>query len=326
MRRIMAIAVGTALVVAGCGGDPESSKPPPSTTVTAPTDQPTTPSPAPTSTEPPATTPTQSTLSPVGYKKAIANSETNLVRGVQRVMNAPTLAAFDEARGQLEDAVERQRQELTDLQPPQSARAGHEEALTAFNRFPANVRANVAKSGETKTGCGLPKAEAVRLYQAKTGIRASIVELSQAVNKGLGKGMNFGVRMTPPALKPPPQMTGRGANGQIIQRSGPRGSGTLQITNNGSADVVVVVANSVPRQPQVTVYVRHDSNATVRGIRGSYWVFFKSGSAWDGVSRQFTEGCSFAKYDDRFDGKFDWTIKLSPVIGGNASTSDVDPF
>ncbi|TDC17411.1 hypothetical protein [Kribbella albertanoniae] len=323
MRRVMAVAIGTALVVAGCSSEPESSKPLPSTTLTTPTDQPTTPAPTP---PPSSTTPTQTSLSPVGYKKALANSETNLVRGVQRVMNAPTLAAFDQARAQLEDAIERQRQDLGELQPPQSARSGHEGALTAFNRFPASVTSNLAKSGETKTGCGLPKAGAVRLYQAKTGIRASIVELSQEVNKSLGKGMNFGLRMTPPALKPPPQMTGRGTNGQIIQRAGSRGAGMLQIKNNGSADVVVVVATSVPRQPQVSIYVRHNSNATLRGIRGSYWVFFKSGSAWDGVSRQFTEDCSFSKYDDRFDGKFDWTVTLSPVIGGNASTSDVDPF
>ncbi len=323
MRRVMAVAVGTALVVAGCSSEPESSKPLPSTTITTPTDQPTTPAPTP---PPSSTTPTQTSLSPVGYKKALATSETNLVRGVQRVMNAPTLAAFDQARAQLEAAIARQRQDLGQLQPPQTARTGHSEALRAFDGYAQSVTTNLAKSGETKTGCGLPKAGAVRLYQAKTGVRASIVELSQEVNKSLGKGINFGLRMTPPALKPPPQMTGRGTNGQIIQRAGARGAGTLQIKNNGSADVVVVVANSVPRQPQVSIYVRHNSNATLRGIRGSYWVFFKSGSAWDGVSRQFTEGCSFSKYDDRFDGKFDWTVTLSPVIGGNASTSDVDPF
>jgi hypothetical protein len=265
-------------------------------------------------------------LSAVGYKKALANSETSLVRGVQRVMNAPTLAAFDQARAQLAAAIAGQRHALGQLNPPTSARTGHSQALVAFDQYAQTVTKNLAASGETKTGCGLPKAGAVRLYQAKTGIRTSIVQLSQEVNRSLGKGINYGLRMTPPALKAPPQMTGRGRNGQIIQRSGSRGAGTLQITNNGSVDVVVVVANSVPRQPQVSIYVRHDSKANLHGIRGSYWVFFKSGSAWDGVSRQFTEGCSFSKYDDRFDGKFDWTITLSPVIGGNASTSDVDPF
>ncbi|MFF1822151.1 hypothetical protein ACFVWG_32900 [Kribbella sp. NPDC058245] len=320
---MMAIAVGTALVVAGCSSEPESDKPPAPATVTTPTDQPTTPTPTP---EPPSAMPTTTSLSPVGYKKAIANSETNLVRGVQRVMNAPTLAAFDQARAQLEDAIRNQRQALGDLEPPASASSGHSQALIAFDRYAASVTANLATSGETKTGCGLPKAPAVRLYQAKTGIRTSIIELSKEVNRSLGKGINYGLRMTPPALTPPPQMTGRGSNGQIIQRAGSRGSGSLQITNNGSVDVVVVVATSVPRQPQASIYVRHDSKTNLRGIRGSYYVFFKSGSAWDGVSRQFTEGCSFSKYDDRFDGKYDWTITLSPVIGGNASTSKVDPF
>ncbi|WP_405063478.1 hypothetical protein OG474_18045 [Kribbella sp. NBC_01505] len=324
MRRMMAIAVGTALAVAGCSGEPESSKPLPSATSTAPTAEPTTPTPTPTPQT--STTPTVTSLSPVGYRKAIANSETNLIRGVQRAMKAPTMAAFDQARAELADAIARQRHDLGQIEPPSTARTGHSQALTAFDEYPGTVTTNLAKSGETKTGCGLPKAAAVRLYQAKTGIRESVIALSTEVNKSLGKGTNYGLRMTPPALKPPPQMTGRGSNGQIIQRSGARGAGTLQITNNGSADVVVVVANSVPRQPQVTIYVRHDSKANVHGIRGSYWVFFKSGTAWDGVSRQFTEDCSFSKYDDRFDGKFDWTITLSPVIGGNASTSDVDPF
>ncbi|TDD44580.1 hypothetical protein E1263_40465 [Kribbella antibiotica] len=324
MRRIIAVAIGTALVVAGCSGEPESSKSLAPATVTTPTEQPT-PTPTPTP-EPPSTTPTTASLSPVGYKKAIANSETNLVRGVQRVMNAPTLEAFDQARAQLEDAIRNQRQALGDLEPPAAAGTGHEAALIAFDRYAASVTTNLATSGETKTGCGLPKAPAVRLYQAKTGIRTSIVELSKEVNRSLGKGINYGLRMTPPALTPPPQMTGRGSNGQIIQRAGSRGYGLLQITNNGSADVVVVVAASVPRQPQASIYVRHGSKTNLRGIRGSYYVFFKSGSAWDGVSRQFTEDCSFSKYDNRFDGKYNWTITLSPVIGGNASTSKVDPF
>ncbi|MFC9687274.1 hypothetical protein ACFTSF_01950 [Kribbella sp. NPDC056951] len=325
MRRWTAVVLGTALVAAGCSSEPEGGKPLPSTTLSAPTDQPTTDE-APTPTPTPKPTPKETSLTAVGYKKALANTETNLVRGVQRVMNAPTLAAFDQARAELAGSIARQRQALAKINGPQSLGSGHTKVLGAFDAYPDHVTTNLAASGETKTGCGLPKAGAVRLYQAKTGIRTSVVQLTQAVNKSVGKGTNFGLRMTPPALKPPPQMTGRGTNGQIIQRAGSRGAGTLQIKNNGSADVVVVVATSVPRQPQVSIYVRHGSDATLRGVRGSYWVFFKSGTAWDGVSRQFTEDCSFSKYDDRFDGKFDWTITLSPVIGGNASTSDVDPF
>ncbi|GAA0572798.1 hypothetical protein HPO96_17790 [Kribbella sandramycini] len=322
---MIAVSVGTALLVVGCGGEPEATnpapKPSPTSSAPAPVDTPTTAPPP-----PPSSAPTTPELTAVGYRNALGHVDGNLARGVARVMNAPTLAAFDSARAQLAGAVAQQRGELAKVNGPKSLGSGHTRVLAAFDAFPSSVTTNLAESGETKTGCGLPKAAVVRLYQAKSGIRTSVVQLAQAVNKSVGKGSNFGTRMTPPALKPPAVLTGRGQNGQIIQRAGARGAGSLQINNNGSVDVVVVVAPGVPRKPQASIYVRRNSNATLRGIRGSYWVYFKSGESWDSASRQFTEGCSFSKYDDRFDGKYDWRVTLSPVIGGNASTSNVDPF
>ena len=178
----------------------------------------------------------------------------------------------------------------------------------------------------TKTSCGLPKAPAVRLYQAKTGIRGAVAELTQDVSKSVGKGLRFGALVVPPAPKAPPVLSGRGTNGKIVQRTGARGPGRLQIDNGSSSDVVIVVTNSSPRKPQVSIYVRANRKATLNGIRGSYYVFFKSGTSWDAANRRFTEDCSYQRYDDRFDGSFDWSISLARTPLGNASTSEVDAF
>jgi hypothetical protein len=58
----------------------------------------------------------------------------------------------------------------------------------------------------------------------------------------------------------------------------------------------------------------------------SYYVFFKSGTGWDAAHRRFTEACAYERYDDRFDGSFDWSISLARTPLGNAPTSEVDAF
>jgi hypothetical protein len=137
--------------------------------------------------------------------------------------------------------------------------------------------------------------------------------------------VHFGQTSVPPKLTAPAVIGGRGENGQVIQRSGSRGPGTLKISNAGE-DVVIVVTNSSPRKPQASIYVRANKSATLNGIRGDYWVYFKSGTNWDAANRRFTENCSYQKYDDRFDGSYNWTISLARTPLGNASTSETEEF
>jgi hypothetical protein len=260
------------------------------------------------------------------YQRALTNVEKVLRTYVVRVMNAQTLPAFDATRAQLAAAVVLERQALAKVNPPQALSAAHGSVLDAFDSYPESVTAGLETAGVTKTGCGLPKAPAVRLYQAKTGVRGAVAELSQGVSRSVGKGLRFGALVVPPVPKAPSVLNGRGTNGKIVQRSGSRGPGRLQIDNGSSSDVVIVVTNSSPRKPQVSIYVRASSKATLSGIRGSYYVFFKSGTNWDADNRRFTEDCAYERYDDRFDGSFDWSISLARTPLGNAPTSEVDAF
>ena len=318
MRRSLAITMGIAvLVCAGCSSEPESGgAPAPSgsgTTSTKPSAKPT-------------ATPSPAALSVPMYQRALTNVEKVLKPYVARVMNAKTVAAFDTSRAQLAAAVVLEQKALAKITPPRGLVSAHPAVLEAFDGYAGSVSTNLSEAGSTNTSCGFPKPQALRLYQAKTGVRTAFAELAQSVQKSVGKGVKFGSISVPPALKPPAVIGGRGTNGDVVQRSGSRGPGTLKITNSGDSDVVIVVANSSPKKPQASIYVRANKSATLNGIRGDYWVYFKGGSNWDAANRRFTENCSYQKYDDRFDGSFNWTISLAKTAFGNATTSETGAF
>ncbi|MGW6283242.1 hypothetical protein [Kribbella sp. NPDC055071] len=322
----MVIAVGIAvLACAGCSGDPESgdAKAP----ATTPAGGSTTSAPPP-STKPspkPTVKPTPVALTVPLYQRAMTNVDKTLKPYVTRVMKAQTVAQFDYQRSQLAKAVVLEQGLLAKITPPRGLVGAHPAVLDAFDGYAGDVSANLSAVGSTKTSCNLPKPLDVRLYQAKAGVRTAYVALAQSVQKSVGKGVKFGALSVPPALAAPAVLNGRGTNGDVIQRSGARGPGTLKISNAGG-DVVIVVTNSSPRTPQASIYVRSNKSATLSGIRGDYWVYFKGGSSWDAANRRFTEDCSYQKYDDRFDGSYDWTISLTKTPFGNAPTSDTDAF
>jgi len=68
---------------------------------------------------------------------------------------------------------------------------------------------------------------------------------------------------------------------------------------------------------------------------GTYKIFFTGGSDWDGKARSFARKCAFQQFDDKLTFRTirsatqirwsTWDISLQPVLGGNATTSDVDP-
>jgi hypothetical protein len=110
------------------------------------------------------------------------------------------------------------------------------------------------------------------------------------------------------------------------------GSGHLKIDNGGSSDAVISVVRSGSKRAAITVYVRARGKHTVTGVRdGTYRIYMSSGVDWDNRGKRFNRNCGFSKFDDSF--KFTttsrqytiWSITLTPVLGGNASTSGVEP-
>jgi hypothetical protein len=319
----LAVVVGIAvLACASCSSKTDSGNAPQAAGGTTTS----TSAPPPSSAAPkPTPKPTPVALSVPMYQRALTNVEKVLKSSVARMMNARTIAAFDAARAQLAAAVILERGELAKITPPRGLVSAHPAVLDAFDAYAGEVATELTRAGGTKTGCGYPKSLEVRLYEAKSGVRFAYAQLAQKVQKSIGKGVKFGALSVPAKLRQPDVLAGRGENGDVFQRSGPRGAGTLEITNAGS-DVVIVVTPSSPRAPQASIYVRANASATLRGIRGDYWVYFKSGRNWDDKNHRFTEDCSYSKYDDRFDGSYNWTISLTKSPFGNASTSETEAF
>jgi len=131
----------------------------------------------------------------------------------------------------------------------------------------------------------------------------------------------------------PKKQNRRLKTGTFIKRTTTGGLGHLKIVNGADDTTISLVpAKGKKPKPILTVYVRGGGSFTAKGIRdGTYRVYTASGQDWDKGAKGFTRDCAFSKFDDTF--KFTttstsssiWTITLTPVIGGNASTSNVDP-
>ncbi|WP_427886960.1 hypothetical protein ACQHIV_29025 [Kribbella sp. GL6] len=319
MRRSLAVLVGVSLLtVAGCSSSKPDSKDTPSAVSSTPSSTPTVAAPKP--------TPTAVALSVPMYQRALTNVEKVLKPAVVRVMNAPSVAAFDASRKQLAAAVVIERNELAKITPPSGLVSAHPAVLDAFDAYAGDVATQLSKAGDTKTGCGFPKAPDVRLYEAKSGIRTAYAGLAQSVQQSIGKGVKFGAVSVPAKPATPAVIGGRGENGDVFQRSGSRGPGSLKIVNSGN-DVVVVVTTSNPRTPEASIYVRANKSATLNGLRKQdYYVYFKSGTNWDAKNRRFTESCAYQKFDDIFSGQYAWTVTLTKSPLGNAPSSETDAF
>jgi hypothetical protein len=76
---------------------------------------------------------------------------------------------------------------------------------------------------------------------------------------------------------------------------------------------VIAAVVSDPAAPTASIYVRALSTARLTGLAGTYQVYFKSGTDWDGQALKFTRDCAFQKFDDSFDANSDWTTR-SPLL------------
>jgi hypothetical protein len=130
----------------------------------------------------------------------------------------------------------------------------------------------------------------------------------------------------------PKVTTTRPANGSFVKKAGKHGIGKLKIKNGGGSDMAIsVVPAKGKKTPLFTVYVRGKSSYTVTRVSaGTYLIYYTSGAGWNPARKGFTSKCDFSKFDDTFPFKGypiidTWQITMTPVLGGNATTSDVDP-
>jgi len=259
-------------------------------------------------------------LTPEQYGQLLASSDAAIGSSFKK-LNTADSAAFAKAAPAAVTAIRAEAGKLRAAQPPAGAAAAHGQLTLELE----SLGDMVDESASAKKECPAASPWATVLQSGwADGIREDARKLAAA-----DPTYKFGTFL--PAA--PKETNRRLKNGTFIQRSSARGSGHLKI-KNGADDTTVslVPAKGKKPKPVLTVYVRGGGTFTAKGVRdGTYRVFTASGKDWDNGRKGFTRDCSFSKFDDTF--KFSttsfsasiWTITLTPVIGGNASTSDVDP-
>jgi hypothetical protein len=268
------------------------------------------------STGPRSTTP----LAPEQYAQVLAASDTAIGTSFRKLATADS-AAFAKAAPTAVTTIRAEADKLRAVQPPAAAAAAHGQLTLELQ----SLGDMVDESASAKQECPAASPWATVLQSGwADGIREDAKKLAAA-----DPAFKFGTFL--PAA--PKESKRRLKNGSFITRTSTGGSGHLKI-KNGADDTTVslVPAKGKKPKPILTVYVRGGATFTAKGVRdGTYRVYTASGEDWDKGKKGFTRDCSFSKFDDTF--KFSttsfsasiWTITLTPVIGGNASTSDVDP-
>jgi hypothetical protein len=263
--------------------------------------------------------PTAAPLTPEQYVQALAAADAAIGASFSKLKTSDS-AAFAKAAPAASSAIRAEAGKLRATQPPAAAATVHGQLTLELE----SLGDMVDESASAKQECPAASPWATVLQSGwADGIREDAKKLTAANPK-----YKFGVFL--PAA--PKETKNRLKNGTFLKRpSG--GSGHLKI-KNGAADTTVslVPVKGKKPKPVLTVYVRGGGTFTAKGVRdGTYRVFTASGEDWNKAKKGFTRDCSFSKFDDTF--KFTttsvsasiWTITLTPVVGGNASTSDVDP-
>lgn len=251
-----------------------------------------------------------------GYQKKLTQLDSRLAKAYQAMVAAPDKSTLARAYTDLARYLRVESEVLATQKPPADVAAAHNALRKALTDQIAAMRSGI---GDASPNCaGVPLVVQDLQRGMETRLRPA---LNQLAKLGLKAGTFLPKKLpAAPVLKRP-------ANGTTIVRTGSRGSGRLRVDNGLSTDVAIsVVSGGKPSAPQVMTYVQAGKQATINGIRGGYQVYFKSGSAWNGKTRQFTKSCKFQKFDQPFSANTGWQISLKPSIGGNASSSEVDAY
>lgn len=245
------------------------------------------------------------------YTRVLTEVDTSL-KGPFAALGKGDKAAFAAAAQALRAGAER----FDATTAPEPVQATHDSLATSLR----DLSDVVEDAGTAKQACpaGSP-ATGVLTSDEADEVRADTRKLT-----GADPAYAFGTFL--PAA--PAQQKRQLKNGAFVKKGGTGGVGELEI-KNGAGDTAVSLVGRDAKKPVFTVYVRGGGKYTVEGIKaGKYHIYTASGVDWDAGRKGFTRDCGFSKFDDEF--KFDssgtiWTITLEEVVGGNATTSDVDP-
>jgi hypothetical protein len=263
--------------------------------------------------------PTGAPATAAQYSELLAAADTAIGTDFRRLnVNHPESVA-----PQVAQTIDDQVAKLRAVRPPVAAEATH-----------AQLTQELASLGEMVSGIGADQdkpqcpAAATTPYGTllASGWAGRIHQDSVALTKA-DPTFVFG-KFLPAA---PKVITTRPANGSFVKQAGKHGLGKLKIKNSGSDMTISLVPAKGRKTPLFTVYVRGKSSYTVTRVSpGNYQIYYASGAGWNPSRKGFTSKCAFSKFDDTFLFKGypiidTWQITMTPTLGGNATTSDVDP-
>jgi hypothetical protein len=282
---------------------------------------PTTPgTPTPQAAPPAPTTTTQPPESAADYQQALNGLATALNNGLAELGNAGTPAAISTAVTDFGNGIQ-QAEGAFDAVPPTDIKTANDALVAALHTVTGEGLISVSSAAGSDRICLGPSATAL-LSRA-----ISLDQLRQAITTLTAAGYQFGA-----SIPPVTQDGSRAANtGAIVAGGVKHGLGQLTITNGGDTDATVgLVAGQ--GAPLVTVYMGHGGTFTLHHVPdGTYTIYVTGGDDWDGGARLFSRDCDFEQFDQTMDFTTTsteyttYTITLTPVAGGNASETSVDP-
>ncbi|HVX44361.1 MAG TPA: hypothetical protein VHC49_10765 [Mycobacteriales bacterium] len=258
-------------------------------------------------------------MAPAAYRHALAVADDQVTQALAGIGAAPTVPVLLSRLATTDAALNRAARLLDRLRPPRAAVTANTRLVSALRGFSGDIGAlqSAAKSQQICAG-----SSALSRLHSRSGPNALRQATWALANKG------FDSRLKIPAL--PAQQTRRLGTGTFTQDARAGGNGQLEIDNNGDVDAVVSLVTG--GHPIFGVYVTAGASYTVSSIPdGTYEAYFTTGLDWNPPARSFTRSCSFTKYDDTFPYQTTattlpgWSITLERTIGGNASTTDLDP-
>lgn len=260
------------------------------------------------------------------YSTTLTGAVDPLESALKRLAKAKAYKGLERRVTAVETAAAQAVSQLRQITPPAELAAGHPELLTALQAFSGELGEVSSQVGDQELCTG----SAVRAGLGDADETSSLRDALAAVSAKLPEH--------PAALTLPragQKGDSRPRNGKLLRAGTLDGRSNFTIDNGGSNDAVVSLSKG-KRKPAVSVYVRKDKKFTVEGVPdGSYTVFFTGGADWDGTARAFGRNCAFQRFDPTLKFKTtqtatgifwtDRTITLHAVVGGTASTTDVDP-
>ena len=263
-------------------------------------------------------------VSEADYQTALTAVDTALTAPFTQLRGARTPKAVADAASKAADAANAQLTTLRNLVPPAPAASGHETFVTGLDALAKELDGAKSDGDGAKLCAGSAASSQVGRSDGATQVRTAAATLAKA-----DPAHPYTVGKFLPASSP--EANRRLANGALI-KGAKGGEGKLQVTNGGSTDAVVTLVKVKATAATLKIYVR--GNATANATRipdGSYDILISFGDDWDPALRLFTRSCSFEKFDTTTDYRTtastysNYRITLTPVAGGNASTSEVDP-